>query len=189
MHFLEYPYKKTLKYDLANKFFYNKTKDLPKLKKITLNFNCKTTEIKNLSASLLALELITNQKGKLTATKHSNVLLKIRKGNPVGCKVTLRKKQMFYLLEKILIKILPKIKNFNGFLINRKLKKNAFSYELHDTLFFNELEEHYYLFNTLPNLSITLITQSKMKEELIFILKSLQFPMKNKSKYNSIGRV
>lgn len=189
MYFLEHFYRKTVKYDLINKFFYNKTKNFPKIKKIVLNFGCKTTEIRDLSSSLLALELITNKKGSLTFTKQPNIFLKIRKGHPVGCKVTLKKKQMFNFLEKILIEIFPKIKNFNGFLVNKKLKKNAFSYELHNTFAFNELEEHYYLFNKLPNLKVTIITQSKTKEELIFILKSLQFPIKNKSKYNSIGRV
>lgn len=188
MYVLENFYRKTLKYDLANKFVYNKTKELPKLKKIVINFGCKTTDIKDLAASLLALELITTQKGKLTFIKRSNIFLKIRKGSPVGCKVTLHKKQMFNFLEKLSVEIFPRLKNFNGFLLNRKLKKNTFSYELHDTLTFNELEEHYYLFNKLPNLNVTLVTESKTKKELIFILKSLQFPLK-KSRYNSTGRV
>jgi large subunit ribosomal protein L5 len=54
-----------------------------------------TTGIKGLATSLLAIELITGQKGILTTTKHSNIFLKIRKGNPAGCKVTLRKENMF----------------------------------------------------------------------------------------------
>jgi ribosomal protein L5 len=62
MNFLEHFYLKTLKYDLSNRFLYKNTKELPKLKKIILNFGCKTSDLKQLSASLLALELITNQK-------------------------------------------------------------------------------------------------------------------------------
>jgi len=182
MHFLKYFYFKTLKYDLINKFSYKNTKKLPKIKKIILSFGCKTTDIKQISASLLALELITLKKGKLTTTKKSNILLKIRKGNPVGCKITLQKKQMFNFLQKMSVEIFPNIKNFNGLTINKTINKTAFSYELQNTLNFNELEEHYYLFNNLPNLSITVITTSKVKEELIFILKSLQLPIKIKNK-------
>jgi large subunit ribosomal protein L5 len=182
MHFFEYFCIKTLKYDLANKFFYSNTKKLPKLKKIILNFGCKTTGIKNLATSLLALELITNQKGILTTTKHSNILLKIRKGNPAGCKVTLRKRHMFNFLARTLIEIFPKVKDFTGVALGKKIKKNIFSYELHETFSFNELEEHYYLFNNLPKLDITIVTNSKVKEELIFILKSLQFPFRQKNR-------
>ena len=98
---------------------------------------------------------------------------------------------MFNTFGRIVVEIFPKLKNFNGFTLNRKIKKNAFSYELHDTFSFYELESHYYYFNNLPKLDITVITNSKNKEELIFILKSFQFPFNNQilSKYNSIGRV
>jgi large subunit ribosomal protein L5 len=178
MHFLEHFYIKTLKYDLANKFLYKSTKKIPKLKKIILNFGCKTSDIKHLASSLLALELITNQKGTMTTTKHSNILLKIRKGNPTGCKITLRKNKMLDYLSKILIEIFPKLKFFEGFKFNRKIKKNHFSYELHDTFNFTELEEHYYLFNNLAKLDITLVTNTETKKELLFVLKSLQFPLK-----------
>lgn len=177
MHFLEYFHSKTLKYEFLNKFFYKNIKELPKLEKIILNFGGKSTDLKRLSLSILALELITSQKGKLTNAKKANILLKIRKGNPVGCKITLRKKRMFNFLEKTLVDIIPKIKNFNGLTVSRKIKKNVFSYELHDTLNFQELEEHYYLFNNLPNLDITFITKTNTKKELLFILKSFQLPL------------
>lgn len=179
MHFLENFYFKTLKYDLINKFVYDNTNKLPKLKKIILNFGSKTADIKQLSSGLLAFELIANQKGVLTTTKKSNILLKIRKGNPTGCKLTLQKYNLFNFLKKTIIEIFPKLKNFNGFTRNRKIKKNALSYELHDTFSFSELERHYYFFNNLPKLDITIITTTKNKKELKFILKSLQFPFKN----------
>jgi len=178
MHFLNYFQSRTLKHDLLNKFNYKNINDLPKLEKVTLNFGCKTNDMKQLSTAILALELITNQKGILTKSKKSNILLKIRKGNPVGCKVTLQKKSMFKFLEKTLLEIFPKIKNFNGLTVSKRIKKNSFSYELHNTLSFNELEEHYYLFNNLPKLTITVVTKTNTKEELLFILKAFQFPLK-----------
>lgn len=189
MSFLTYFCKKTLNYELLNKFNYKNTKKLPKIKKIILNFGCKTTDIKRLAACLLALELISCQKSKLTKTKYPNAILKLRKGNPVGCKVELRNQKMYNFLEKIITEVFPKIKNFDGIKFDEKLKKKALSYQLKDTFVFNTIEEHYYLFNTLPNLDITLLTTIKKTKELSFIIKALHFPTKSISKYNSIGRV
>lgn len=176
MYFLKHFNNKTLSYDLINKFFCNNTKKLPKLKKIILNFGGKTTEIKHLSACLLALELITNQKGALTRAKHPNIRLKIRSGNPTGCKITLRRNSMLNFFFKTLIDIFPKIKSFKGIQISTKMKENTFSYEIDDTFSFPELEAHYYLFNNLPKLHVTIVTNCETKEEFIFLLKSLQFP-------------
>lgn len=176
MHFLEKFHSKNLKYELVNKFVYSNTKSIPKLKKISLNFGCKTADVKQLSSSLLALELIANQRGLLTKTKHSNILFKIRKGNPTGCKLTLSKYNTYNFLWKLTCEIFPKLKNFSGFYSSKILKKNHFSYELHETFAFKELESHYYLFNGLPKLNLTIVTSTGDKKELTLLLKSLQLP-------------
>lgn len=178
MHFIEKFHRKTLKYDLVNKFAYKNTKELPSIKKITLNFGCKNNDIKSIATSLLAFELISGQKSTMTLTKHSNILLKIRKGNPTGCRVILKKKRMLNFFSKFLTEIFPKLKNFEGLKLNKKIKKNAFSYNLRDTFNFQELEEHYYLFNFLPPCNITIVTNTKTKKELTFILNSFKFPLK-----------
>lgn len=170
-------YNKTIKYDIINKFNYKKINNLPKIKKIILNFGCKTAEIKQLTSSLLALELISNQKGILTKTKLANLFLKIKKGNPTGCKVTLRKKKMFNFITKININIFPRLKNFNGFSFNSRTKKNTFSYDINETFSFYELEKQYYLFNNLSKLNVTIVTDCNTKKELTFLLKSFQLPI------------
>lgn len=175
MHHLEKFNNKTLKYDLINKFVYNETKSLPACKKIILNFGCRTADIKQLSSGLLAFELITNQKGKLTTTKYSNILFKIRKGNPTGCKITLTKYSLFKNFFIILNEIFPKLKNFTGF--DQKSNSKNFSYKLTEIFSFYELTNHYYLFNNLSTLNITIITNSKNKKENIFILKSFKLPI------------
>ena len=181
MNFIKYFCKKTLNYELLNKFNYKNTKKLPKIKKIILNFGCKTTDIKHLAASLLALELISSQKSKPTTTKYSNAVLKIRKGNPVGCKVELRNQKMYNFIEKLLVEVFPKLKNFDGIKFDKKLKKNSLSYKLNDNFVFKTIEENYYLFyNLLPKLDITILSDSKTTKELVFITKSLSFIIKNK---------
>jgi large subunit ribosomal protein L5 len=177
MHFFEHFYVKRLKYDLLNKFFYLNNQKFPKIKKIILNFSCKTAEMKNLASSSLALELITNKKGRLTNTRYPDVLLKIRKGNPTGCKIILRKELMYNFLGRINYEIFPRIKNFAAFEINKKTHKNVFSFSLQDNFLFYELEQHYHLFNYLSKLNITIVTNAKNKTELAFMLKSFHFPL------------
>ena len=169
---------KALKHDLINKFTYNNTKKIPKLKKIIINFGCNTTNIKSLSASLLTLEMLTNQKGILNYSKKANITLKIRKGNPVGCSVTLRKTQMFEFLYKLQIEAIPKLKNFEGFDYKNEYSYNSFFFTLHDIFVFNGLDNNYYLFSNLTSLNIAFITNSNTNKELFFILESLQLPKK-----------
>jgi large subunit ribosomal protein L5 len=176
MNFLKYYYEKNLKHNLVNKFLYLNTKKIPKIKKIILNFGCKTNDIKSISAGLLALELMTNQKSKITRSKLPILALKIRQGNPIGCKITLRKSIMLNYISKMLIEVFPKLKNFEG--LNSRIKQNAFSCSLTDIFTFSILEEHYYLFSNLPKLNITIVTSTKTKQELFFILNSIQLPLK-----------
>ena len=178
MHFLAYFYNKTLKFDLINKFYYTDLKKLPKLKKVVLNSSCKTTELKALATNLLALELITNQRGILTVSKRPNLLLKIRKGNPTGCKLTLRKFSMLHFFFKSLNEVFPRIKNFDGITIHRKVEKKACSIVIKNVLNFNELSEHYYLFNNLSNFDISFVANVEKEKEMLFLLKSLQLPVK-----------
>lgn len=174
MNFLKYFHYKTIKYDLINKFNYNKTKNLPKIKKIILNFSCKNTQIKNLAASLLALELITFKKGTLTVTSKSNILLKIRKGNPVGCKVVLQNSIMFTFLEQLICDIIPKIQNIKKYKLANIKNKTSFSLKILNALNFKELEKSYNLFNELNSLDIVVVCDSNFKKELVFILNSLK---------------
>ena len=76
----------------------------------------------------------------------------------------------YNFLTRILIEIFPKTKNFNGLTFSTKIKKNTFSYQIYNTFNFSELEEHYYLFNNLLKLDITIVTNTKTKEEMRFIL-------------------
>jgi large subunit ribosomal protein L5 len=179
MHFLEKFYNKTLKQELLNKYIFNSTQSMPKLKKIILNFGCKTADFKHLSSSLLAFELITSQKGFITRTKYPNLLLKIRKGNPTGCKIVLSKRKYYAFFSIIVTEILPKLKNFEGFNSNAQISKNAFSLDLKEIFLFKELENRYYLFNTLSKLNITIITNTDHHDKLRSLLKSLQLPLHN----------
>lgn len=172
-------YLKILRYDFVNKSYYKKINSIPNIKKIILNFNCKTTNINKLATSLLAMELICAQKPIMTTAKSPNISLKIKKGAPIGCKVILKKRNQYEFLEKLIENILPKLKNFNGFNLKKKIIKNTFSYQFKDVLSFPEIEKKYYLFTDLSFLNITIVTNCKMEKELIFLLKSFKLSVIN----------
>ena len=181
MHFLEHYYKNIIKYDLLNKFQYNSLKEVPQIKKIILNFGCQTSDLKQLSLALLALELIASQKGALTISKNYNILLKIKKGTPTGCKVILQRNYKYNFFAKLFIEIFPRFKNFSSLYLKKKEFKNfAISFKFENTLTFLELERNYSLFNNLPNLSITIVTNSLIQKEFIFLLNSFKLPTNSK---------
>jgi ribosomal protein L5 len=170
MHFFKNFYLTNIRYQLSNKFIYRKLIELPKFQKIILNLKSKKIDIKTLFSGLLAFELIANQKGYLTKTANINITLKIRKGNPAGCKLILQKDKLFELFAYFLLNILPKTRqskfNFN---------KNSISYKIKETLTILKLETHYYYFNYLSNLNLTILVTSKKKEEILFFYKLLYF--------------
>lgn len=176
MNILENYYKKIIRHDLLNKFLYGCIEDIPKLKKIVLNFGCKSFALKPLAVSLLSLELITGQKGVLTKSNRTNILLKIRKGNPVGCMVILKKNKMYNFIFKLLVDVFPNLRDFKGIQTTKKLNMISVSFTLTDLISFKELEKQFYLFSSLPPLNITFVTTAKSKKELLYLLNSFKLP-------------
>jgi len=177
MNILENYYKKVIRYDLINKFCYARVEEIPKLKKIILNFGCKNDELRSIASSLFSLELITSKRGSLTISKRANLLLKIRKGSPVGCVVVLEKNEMYVFFLKLLTDVFPNLKDFRGLNVSKKVRTPSFSFTLKDLINFKELEKQFYLFTNLPPLNIILITSSKTKEELLYLLNSFKLPL------------
>lgn len=178
MVILEHYYNKIIKLDLINKYSYKTVNEIPKLKKIVLNFGCKNSELFDISSTLLFLELITFQSATITKSKKSNVLLKIRKGNIVGCTVVLTKEKMYNFLFRLLVNVIPNFKDFDGIkVIRKKLSKNVFSFTIKDFACFKELEKQFYLFTKLVPLNITFITNTKTEKELFYLLQAFKLPI------------
>jgi large subunit ribosomal protein L5 len=176
MFFFKTYFSKVIKYDLINTFFYRNLIEIPKLRKITLNFGYQKSNFKYLVSSLLALEFISSKKGRMTKSKHLNVFLKIKKGNPVGCKIVLKKSTMYFFYLKLITSIFSKVKQSktSRFQWDLKLIKSI-SFQLKSPLLFAELENQFQFFKDIPRLDITLLTNSKSQKELFFLLKSIKF--------------
>jgi ribosomal protein L5 len=181
MHLFKDLNKKIIKHDLINKYKYQNTKNLPKLKNITLNFSCSNFNIQKFAITLLALEITASKKGSLTAAKSANVLLKIQKNQTVGCKVILEKKNMYKFLNKLVIGNIPSLQqDFPGFKV--KVKTSTVLFKLSNKeISLQELNNQYPLFENLSYLDISIATTTTNYKEILFLLKSLKIPIYQKT--------
>lgn len=176
MYFSDFYYKKIIKYDILNKFYYSNLRQIPKLKKIVLNFGYNKSDFKQLISGLLALEIISSKKGIITKSSQTNITLKIKKGIPIGCKVILKKNNMYSFYFKLITFIFAKTKQPQKLFSHIKSQStNSLSFKLNTLSSFSELENYYHYFKNLPPLDVTILTTSTLSSELFFLLKSLKF--------------
>ena len=166
MNFLNKYSKNVVKYDFINKFNYNLSKAIPKLKSIVLTFNIKNSNLQTLYSALSALEFIIYQKPTLIFSKTSNISIKLRKGQPVGCKVTLRKSKLTHFLFILVNKV--KLKRLKA----KAKTKVFFSCRISNILIFNQLEKNYKFFKHLSDLNVNISTTNCNNDEVLFLLKS-----------------
>ena len=145
---------KNLKYYFLNKF--NFLKNICYFKKIILAFRDNVSNLKIIAAHLIFIELLTNKKGMLTITKKPNLLLKVKIGTPIGCKIILSKKIMFKFLQKYLVSLYFFKKNPKFSAKNHKSK--FFISILSNGLVFFNFKSLYSLFIRLKTLQIVIIT-------------------------------
>jgi len=174
----KYYYKLIIKQDLINKLLYTNAKELAKIRKINLNFGYdnKNFNLKSAAFAMLALELITKQEGKLTCLKNTKPVIKIRKGYPVGCKITLKKTAVYEFFFKLLVSSLPKLKNFYGIMVKTRQTKTL-SFKLMSAFIFDELEKQHNIFKNLPTLDVTFVTNTRNPKELYFLIMSHKLPL------------
>ena len=158
-------------YDLLTKLNFKNIFEITKITKICVNIGFKNANIdkKKLINIILLLKLITNQKPLLTKSKKNIIFLKIKKNSIIGCKITLRKKNIFFFLEKLIIFILP---NFNQIKLTLK-NKNILNFKIQNILDFFELKTEFLKFKNIPPIDISIHTNSINKNNLLVLLNSL----------------
>lgn len=175
MNFLQTHYYKTIKRELLNKFSYKKINNIPELTKIVLNFKqTNKHEFEYFATLFLAFELITHKSGNFTISKKSNIKINIKRGSPIGLKLILKKKRMYNFLIKLIIEILPKLKNLKNLKFSDKNNINFLSYQLNNNTIFFEFENNFFLFKNLPKLNLTFVNDAKNKNESLFIFHSFR---------------
>jgi large subunit ribosomal protein L5 len=170
-------YQNVVIYDLLSKLHFKNVFELPKMTKICLNIGFKNSNIekKKLTNIIVLLKLITNQEPLPTKSKKNNIILKIKKGSIIGCKVTLRKNNINIFLEKLLFFIVPNMKDIQLNLTN----KNVFNFQIKNVLHFFELQTEFLKFKEIPPIDVSIHSNTKNNKDL-FLLLNYFYITKNK---------
>ena len=167
-------------------FNYSNVMEVPKLKSISLNigFGDAKNNSKGLESAVQELALISGQKPVITKAKKDISNFKIRKGWPVGCKVTLRSNIMFEFLERLISIALPRTRDFRGLSFKSFDGRGNYNFGVKEQIIFTEI--NYDKIQAVRGLNITLATTSKTDNEAYELLKSFGFPLKDKPVKNNI---
>ena len=151
---------------------------VPKIEKITLNIgigDAKNNK-KALQAALEELMLITGQKPVVTKAKKDVSNFKVRKGFPVGCKVTLRKDFMYEFLERLCAVALPRTRDFKGLSHKSFDGKGNYSFGIKEQIVFAEID--YDKVDSVRGMDV-IITTSALDDEISYeLLRSMGLPIR-----------
>ena len=176
MNALKNQYEKEVVPALTKKFEYKSTMQVPKLDKIVINIGLGDTREnpKALENAMKELAQITGQKPIITKAKKSIAAFKIREGQDLGCKVTLRKDKMYDFAYKLFNVALPRVRDFRGVSPDSFDGRGNYSMGLKEQLIFPEIE--YDKVDKLRGMDIIFVTTAKTDEEAKELLKLLGMP-------------
>lgn len=170
-------------------FNYRSIMQVPKIQKITLNMGVGKSihNKKILNNAILNLTTITGQKPIITKAKKSIANFKIRKGYPIGCKVTLRKKKMWNFFEKLVLIAIPRIRDFRGLSLNSFDGFGNYNIGIKEQIIFPEI--NYDKIDNIRGLDISITTSAKSNKEGIALLKYFNFPFKIKKRKSNDKKI
>jgi large subunit ribosomal protein L5 len=161
---------------MMEKFGYKNIMEVPKLEKIVINMGVgKAKEnAKILESAVADLTIIAGQKPIITKAKKSVANFKLREGMPIGCKVTLRKAQMFQFADKLINIALPRVRDFRGVSDKSFDGRGNYSLGIKEQLIFPEIE--YDKIDAIRGMDIVFVTTAKTDEEARELLRFLGMP-------------
>ena len=170
-------YKEEIVPALVKQFSYTTVMQCPKLVKITMNVGVgdATGDKKLVEEAAAELSLIAGQKAVVTSSKKDISNFKLRKGMPIGTKVTLRNVKMYEFLEKLIRVSLPRIRDFNG--ISEKMDgQGNYTLGLKEQIIFPEIDIDKN--PRIHGIEITFVTTARTDEECHALLKAFGLPFK-----------
>ncbi|MGM0612510.1 MAG: 50S ribosomal protein L5 [Bacteroidota bacterium] len=176
---LQDKYHKEIVPALMKKFEFTSVMQAPKIVKITINQGVGEgiTDKKMVDNAAKELTLITGQHAVITKSKKDISNFKVRKGMPIGVRVTLRREKMYEFLDRLISVAMPRIKDFQG--INDKGFDGGGNYTvgIEEQIIFPEISLE--SVQKLKGMSITFVTSSQSDEEAYELLKLFGLPFKN----------
>ncbi|HFA7226890.1 TPA: 50S ribosomal protein L5 [Neisseria gonorrhoeae] len=171
-------YKETVVPELVKQFGYKSVMEVPRIEKITLNMGVgeAVADKKVMEHAVSDLERIAGQRPVVTVARKSIAGFKIRDNYPVGCKVTLRRDQMFEFLDRLITIALPRVRDFRGVSGKSFDGRGNYNVGVREQIIFPEIE--YDKIDALRGLNITITTTAKTDEEAKALLSLFKFPFK-----------
>ena len=178
MNRLRERYVKEIVPNMQKKFNYKSVMQVPKLDKIVINIGCgdATHNSKLLDAACDDLLQITGQKPVVTKAKKSIAGFKIREGQAIGCKVTLRGERMYNFLDKLISVSLPRVRDFRGLSPKAYDGRGNYTIGIKEQLVFPEIEFDDVV--KVRGMDIVLVTTANTNEEAHALLEELGIPFR-----------
>ena len=163
---------------LKEKYNHKSIMEVPKLEKIVINMGVgdATTNSKLLEAAVADLTQISGQKPVITKAKKSIAGFKIREGQSIGCKVTLRGENMYNFMDKLISIALPRVRDFRGVSPKAFDGRGNYTLGIKEQLIFSEIE--YDSVVKVRGMDIVFVTTAKTNEEAYDLLSLLGIPFR-----------
>tara|TARA_B100000131_G_C17949663_1_gene545905 strand:- start:124 stop:750 length:627 start_codon:yes stop_codon:yes gene_type:complete len=171
---------------LVSRFSYSNNLEVPKLVAISLNMGVGDAKInsKSLDSAVKELTAISGQKPIVTKSKSDISNFKIRKGFPVGCKVTLRSTKMYEFFERLVCIALPRSRDFRGLSFKSFDGRGNYNFGIKEQIIFAEI--NYDNIDSVRGLNVTINTTAKSDNEAYWLLKEMGLPLIDKPEKNKM---
>jgi len=165
---------------MVERFKYQNIMEVPSLSHISVNMGIGDAKDnpKKLESAIQELTLITGQKPLTTFSKKDISNFKIRKGFPVGCKVTLRGNRMYDFMERLISIALPRTRDFRGLSFKSFGGRGNYSFGVKEQIIFTEID--YDKIDSIRGMDITFSTSANSNDESYWLLKLMGLPLREK---------
>ena len=178
---LQSDYLETVVPALMNRFDYGNIMNVPKVESVSINMGIGDgkTNSKAIDSAINELTLISGQKPVVTLSKKDISNFKIRKGWPVGCKVTLRSSKMYEFLDRLISIALPRTRDFRGLSFKSFDGFGNYNFGIQEQIIFTEID--YDKIQVINGMNVTLVTSAKSDDEAYWLLMEMGLPLRKKS--------
>ena len=176
---LEQYYRETVTKSLQEQFSYKSSMEIPRITKITINMGVgeASQDKKIIDNAVNDLTLIAGQKPVVTLAKKAIAGFKIREEMPIGCKVTLRRDNMYEFLDRLVNFSIPRIRDFRGLSPKGFDGRGNYNMGITEQIAFPEID--YDKIDKLRGMNISFTTTAQSDDEGRALLAAFQFPFKN----------
>ena len=167
---------------LSKQFGYKSIMQVPKLKKISVNqgLGAAITDKKLIDNGIAEMTSITGQKAVQTKSKKDISNFKLRKGMPIGVRVTLRGDKMYEFIERLISVAIPRVRDFRGISDKGFDGRGNYSFGVTEQIIFPEIEID--KISQISGMDITFVTSAPTDKECLALLKEFGLPFKNQNK-------